>query len=724
MKRVFLLLLLYSTILFAANDSKNVQLSLTKTPIVLDGIIDEAWRNADSADSFVQLSPFYKKTPSVRTTAKILTDEENLYCLIIAYQNRNEIDIRSGIHDQRLGDYVSLMIDTYNNRQSAYKFAVTASGVRYDSRLIDDARNRDDSWDGIWFAQSRVYDWGYVVEMQIPFKSIKYDKNISEWGLDFDRWVANTNEDLYWCEYEQSEGQRIAKFGKLYLNSFKPQSTGLNLEIYPVGIGKFSLEGDNKYKTEGNAGLDIFYNPSPQLTYQLTINPDYAQIEADPYDVNISRYETYFNEKRPFFTEGNEIFNPSGSERGSGFYKPLEFFYSRRIGKKLADGSEVPLIFGTKAFGRINNLDYGGILAMTGEKDYDAGNSTKTEKQAFYGVARLRKQILDNSFVGVLFVGKKSESNNYGVLDVDGALRGSNWQLAYQVARSFDNSNGDFAASAGFRKFTDSWYIMARGRYIGSDFEISQIGYVPWKGTAQTMVITGPAWYYKEGLLKSMMLYLGGSLDYAKEDGYTDHNGFLGINMQFKANWGYELSSSFGKSKDSDVIYDSFNLHLSSWYNISPKWNANFGFDYDKTYNFSRKYLGTFFNVNAYIEYRPTSSLEFGSSASMWIEKDPDGNTEEIYYNTRPYISVTPVNNLNMRLYVDNVITKTTGEINNIVMGFLFSYNFSPKSWIYFALNDLYERRNEFDRNNKMIPGDLYLKDRAGVLKLKYLYYF
>ena len=250
---------------------------------------------------------------------------------------------------------------------------------------MDDARNRDYSWDGIWFAESEVYDWGYVVEIRIPYKSIQYDKNLDKWGLDFDRWIPANSEDLYWCNYEQSEGQRISKFGSLNLGEFRPQSSGLNLELYPVAISKITLNENDKYDVEGNAGFDMFYNPSPKLTYQLTINPDFAQIEADPFDFNISRYESYFSERRPFFTEGNEVFMASGRERGSGFYRPLELFYSRRIGKKLPDGSEVPLIAGTKAFGRADDWEYGGFLAVTGEENYfdDGVKQEKLEKYLF-----------------------------------------------------------------------------------------------------------------------------------------------------------------------------------------------------------------------------------------------------------------------------------------------------------------------------------------------------
>jgi len=431
MKNLLLFILLSGNFLFAI-DSNNSRLILNKIPqkIIIDGKIDNLWNTADSVINFHQQDPYYGKTPSQKTISKIISTDNALYCLFICYDNSGEIQANSGVLDQFTGDVVSVMLDTYNDKRTAYKFAVNASGVKMDCRMVDDGRNRDYSWDGVWFAESKVYDWGYVVEMEIPYKSISYDKNLSEWGIDFDRWIPHSNEDIYWRKYEQNEGLRISKFGRLEFANVTPKNSGLNLEIYPIALTNTVMQENGKYKSKVDGGLDAFYNPSPSLTYQLTVNPDFAQIEADPYDFNISRYESYFSERRPFFTQGNEVFTASGKERSSGFYSPMELFYPRRIGKKLPDGSEVPLIAGTKAFGRSGLWEYGGFLALTGEKNYqieDDNDSlvTKTEQRAYFGVGRIKKQIMANSTLGVLFVGKQTSDNSYGVLDIDGAFRGS-----------------------------------------------------------------------------------------------------------------------------------------------------------------------------------------------------------------------------------------------------------------------------------------------------------
>jgi hypothetical protein len=709
----------------ADTTGKIMHLRPTALPITVDGSPEAAWEGADSTADFFQLSPFFNKPPTRRTVARVLTTNDALYCLMVCYAPPDEIQVNTGVVDETRGDIVSIMLDTFDDRQNAYKFAVTASGVRADCRLIDDARNRDYSWDGVWTAATKVYDWGFVVEMEIPYKSIKYNPALTSWGLDFDRWQAHNSEDLYWCNYEQNEGQRISKFGELEFDDVRPGATGLNLEVYPVGISKTTLISGDQYHTELDAGLDLFYNPSEKLTLQFTANPDFAQIEADPFSFNISRYESYFDERRPFFTQGNEIFMPAGRERNSGFYRPLEMFYSRRIGKLLPDGHQVPLLVGTKAFGKAGEWDYGGFYALTGEQEYTDGDGNPAiEPRASFVSGRVKKRILDNSSVGVLFVGKQNADSTYGVIDIDGAFRAPTYQLAYQLARSVENGDGDFAGSMGFRSVNNGLWAAFRARYIGKDFNISQVGYVPWQGTGELVTLTGPIWNYDTGALQQLLLYAGVTLNYERVDSYTDRGGLIGINMGFRDNWGYELNVDMSRSRDAGVLYTAYDVNLGSWFNISPTWNGNLYGGYSRTYNFSRDFLAFYSWAGLGFSWNALQTLQLGTSYDMFIEGNPAGSVEDITYNARPYFSLTPVNDLNVRVYTDYVFVRSSDRLDNVIVGFLFSYNFLPKSWIYFAINDVRDRADEFDAAGNLLPSRMHVTSRAGVLKVKYLYYF
>jgi hypothetical protein len=707
-----------------ADSAKKIRLHKVDAAPHIDGVIDPVWSEADSTADFIQHSPYHGKEPSRKTVAKTLTTEHAIYCLIVGYDDEKNIQRITSMLDASTGDVVSLMLDTFSDKRTAYRFAVSASGARADCRLLDDARQRDFSWDGVWFSAARIYDWGFAVEMEIPYRSIQYDERLSEWGLDVDRWIPTLTEDIYLCEYEQNEGLRVSKFGRLVFEDFRPSVKGLNLEIYPVGISRAEYLHDSDYGVDWDAGVDVFYNPSQRLTFQMTANPDFAQIEADPFTFNITRYESYFDERRPFFTQGNEVFVPSGRDVSSGFYKPLELFYSRRIGKRLPDGSEVDLLLGTKAFGRLGDWEYGGFLAVTDEQDYYYDGEKLTEQQALFSSARIKKQVLGNSSVGLLYVGKTTEDEDTGVIDVDGAFRATDWQLSYQVARSYKNSEGDFAGSAGFLMFKEKWLLGIRGRHIGEDFDISQVGYVPWRGTTEFTALGGPGWYFDDGYVRQIMVYTGGSFSYEKVDDYTDRLGALGFNMQFRNNWGYEISLMAGRSKELEKEFTYYEANLSSWFDVSPRWDAHLNGGYAKTYNFARDYLASYTWVESEASWRPVDILSLGTSLNVFVEGNPDNNIEDVTLNTRPFFSLTPVNNLNVRVYVDNVYVHSTDRLEQVIGGLLFSYNFRPKSWIYLAINEVRDRSDEYDSEGSLLPNSLHLVDRACVFKVKYLFYF
>ena len=163
MKRFLLFFLTASLTLASNNPDKTLRLKKISKEIKLDGFIENTWNQADSVSDFIQYSPYHNKQPSYRTVAKVLTSDESIYCLMVCYAPRDVIQSETGTLDEFGGDVVSFMIDTFGDSRSAYKFAVSASGVKSDSRLLDDARNRDYNWDGIWFSSSQIFDWGFVV---------------------------------------------------------------------------------------------------------------------------------------------------------------------------------------------------------------------------------------------------------------------------------------------------------------------------------------------------------------------------------------------------------------------------------------------------------------------------------------------------------------------------------------------------------------------------------
>ena len=369
-------------------------------------------------------------------------------------------------------------------------------------------------------------------------------------------------------------------------------------------------------------------------------------------------------------------------------------------------------------------MEYGGFLALTGAKVYADNSAKLLEPLAYFASARIKKQILGNSTIGLLFVSKHSETQNNGVVDMDGALRMPDWQLSYQIARSFNNKQGDFAGSVGFLAFTDTWQTFVRSRFIGEKFDIDEVGFAPWRGTAEFKGNSGPRWYFETGYVRSILIYGGGSLNYERIDGYTDHSFTLGYNMQFRTNWGFEINYGKGRSKDADAQYGSYQINMSIWLNPSPLFNADVSYGYSKAYNFSRGHLGYYGWMQSSFKYHLLKSLQIGTSTNGYVEWRINQSIEDVTLNARPHFSLTPVNDLNLLVYVDGLYLRSTNHLEEIVFGLLFSYNFLPKSWVYFAWNETHNRGPEHDPLGFPKTSQFHVTARAGVLKLKYLYYF
>jgi hypothetical protein len=247
---------------------------------------------------------------------------------------------------------------------------------------------------------------------------------------------------------------------------------------------------------------------------------------------------------------------------------------------------------------------------------------------------------------------------------------------------------------------------------------------VPWQGTGQVTILTGPTWYFDAGSLKSILTYAGGTVRYEHADLYADRWLIAGLNMQFRSNWGYEVNYSYGRSRDEGATYANYELSVSSWFNVSPAWDANAWGGFSKTYNFSRGYPAPYGWLGAEVEWKASSILELGTSVNGYLEENPAGEVENVTVNARPYFSLTPVNDLNLRVYVDHLYDKSSDKLERVLWGFLVGYNFAPKSWIYLALNEDRDRRTEYAASGAALPQRLHTVNRVAVAKIKYLYYF
>ncbi|HPT13561.1 MAG TPA: DUF5916 domain-containing protein [Bacteroidales bacterium] len=307
---------------------------------VIDGVInDSEWQGAEWQGDFVQREPDDGASPSQRTDFKILYDDNNLYVAIRAYDSvPGAIVHRLSRRDNSDGDWVGLIIDSYADKLTGFGFGVTAAGVKFDLMIINDG-NDDGTWDAIFDAKTSMNALGWTAEFRIPLSQIRFAKNENHvWGLDIFRYIYRKQELSLWQPVPRNAPGFVSLFGEMQgLSGIKPHR---DIEILPYVMASEKLsekEEGNPFATgkkfSPKVGVDGKVALTNDLTLNFSVNPDFGQVEADPSEVNLSAFETYFSEKRPFFVEGKNIFDFSMTS-GDGDDTRNLLFYSRRIGRQ------------------------------------------------------------------------------------------------------------------------------------------------------------------------------------------------------------------------------------------------------------------------------------------------------------------------------------------------------------------------------------------------------
>ena len=301
---------------------------------------DPAWQFGTWEGDLTQFEPYADRAPSQPTEFKVAYDDMNLYLAIRAIDDApDSIVSRMSRRDNDDGDMVFVVFDSYHDLRTGFCFGVSAAGVRFDMIFSNNGQNEDPSWDPIWQAKSKIYDWGWAAEMKIPFTQLRFKKQSTEvWGFQVARQIFRHNEMSLWHAIPRNAPGFIHAMGELAgLEEIEPRR---QLDLTPYSVvsqNSYEPEEGNPYATGSdqklNFGLDGKVGVTNNLTLDFTINPDFGQVEADPSEVNLTAYESYFREKRPFFIEGNSItsFNVG---LGDGDVGNDNLFYSRRIGRR------------------------------------------------------------------------------------------------------------------------------------------------------------------------------------------------------------------------------------------------------------------------------------------------------------------------------------------------------------------------------------------------------
>jgi len=320
---------------------RKVQAKYIDKKITIDGVPDEvAWQFGDWQGGFYQRNPDDGQPETYNTEFCVLYDETYLYVAARAHDPEPDkiIAILSRRDNYTESDWLYVSIDSYNDNRTAFEFGINAAGVKHDIRRFDD-ENVDWDWDALWDGDAHINDQGWSAEWRIPFSELRFSSGADmNWGFQVYRELPRINNELsVWSYWSQSEEGFVSNYGNLEGLQNVRASQPLYFSPYFASKAKVSdnlvteVHAEN-YDFLYNLGGDFRYSGSNGITLNATLNPDFGQVEADPADYNLSNYETYFPEKRPFFKEGGNIFNfPLGF--GDGGMANNSLFYSRRIGR-------------------------------------------------------------------------------------------------------------------------------------------------------------------------------------------------------------------------------------------------------------------------------------------------------------------------------------------------------------------------------------------------------
>jgi hypothetical protein len=415
--------------------------------IALDGVLDEpVWQRAVPASDFIQIDPDNGRPATEPTEVRIAYDTNALYLGVTAFDS--EPDRWLG-YERRRDQFLSSddrfmwTIDTFLDERSGYFFEMNPSGLMADSLFGVNGNNRQ--WDGIWNARVRHSDIGWTIEIEIPFRTLNFNPESDTWGMNFQRTVRRKNEDSIWMGWARNQGlRRMANAG--HVTGIRDATQGLGLDIKPYGLFTAQASpgrGAGSFDRDANAGVDLFYNPTPSLRAVFTVNTDFAQTEVDQRQVNLTRFSLFFPERRDFFLDGATFFDFASPLDGTDLR--ITPFFSRRIGLS-ASATPQPINFGTKVTGQVGNQDVGLLHVQTGN-DEDDGFIGED-----FTVARLKRRLLTQSYVGAMYTRRDQR--------LDGAVARHTAGVDYRFATN------RFLGSQNFE--TGGWFLHATRPGISS----------------------------------------------------------------------------------------------------------------------------------------------------------------------------------------------------------------------------------------------------------------
>lgn len=732
---IIFLILCQSSTLIAQNgvNKEKFRISMKRAidKIELDGkLTEQSWKEADVTNQFTNKWPTDEGLAPEQTIVRVTYDDKNLYIAAICKDENQDHIVQTLKRDDAIwrSDGFVAFIDPVNKQTNGFAFYTNAYGVQTEGLLSafgagDEGMNRD--WDNKWFVevdQTEGGDW--TLEMAIPFKTLRYDANLTEWGINFLRCDIGNNRYSTWAFVPvQFDGTDLSYAGTLVWDN-KPPPTNSNFSIIPyvtAGVSKDIEENDGDVQAEFDAGLDAKVAVTSSLNLDLTLNPDFSQIEVDAQQTNLTRFSLFFPEKRTFFLENSDIFSDFG-------IRPIRPFFSRRIGLD-DDGNAIPIIGGARLSGNLTEKTRIGAMSMQTA-------STDNVNAQNYSVGVVQHQVMKRSSIKGIFINRQSfddgeaDKNDFGrnvggefdYVKPDGSVGA--W-VSYHSSMKPEKfkSNGFF--NTGFQYNNRKFSTLQSFAILGENY-IADVGFVNRLDNYDAE---------RDTTIRIGLSHLFQTFDYTifpKEENSSFN--FIRFNFENFLLWNEGLGRTLRSTEFNVNVF----LSNTSWASIGFDHNTEFlpfptnftGDDFENlpsdTYNFgtvsasyrsnSRKrffynlnlqyggfYNGTLFQIGGNLQYRKQPWGTFGLNFERSILDLPDDFGETKLWLIGPKVEV----NFSKNIFWTSFIQYNT-QADNFNINSRLQWRYQPMSDLFLVYTDNYTAEN------------FGLKSRALVLKFNY----
>ena len=693
-----------------AQNSEEYVLKITKSidQIVVNGVLDEgSWKVADIAKDFFRVLPMDTGYAETKTEVMMTYDDKNFYMAIICWDPLPGDNIIASLRrDFEFGknDNFLVFIDPFQDKTNGFSFGSSAAGAQWDG-LQSDGGNVGLEWDNKWESMLVKEDGRHIHEFAIPFKTIRYKKGIDRWGINFSRLDIKRNEKSAWAPVpRQFPTASLAFAGSLQWDE-PPPPAGPNISLIPFITSQILKEtetSDTQY--EFDAGLDAKIGITSSLNLDLTINPDFSQVEVDRQITNLSRFELFFPEKRQFFLENSDLFANFGDRNT----RP---FFSRRI------GLESPIIAGARLSGKINKDWRIGIMDMITSRVDSASFPAQN-----YLVAAVQRQVFSRSNLAFLYVDRNAldhnpadtlhnERNRMAGVDFNLFTDNNLWQGKVFLHGSFTPDSKDIAHALEIGYRGQNLEFEWEHRYIGEDY-VAEVGFVPRTGYTLLNPDVGYAWYPKSTVVNRHGPLMRNDFIFTSGWGFTDYKmtfqyellllNTASYSIEYEENY-IKLTEPFdptNSGKDTLATGSEYNYRTLGASITSDKrklFTYNLKFSYGGFYNGKRENLQTGIGYR----FQPFGSISLEMDYNrLTFEKESNNSTILLI---GPKFDITFTNKIFLTTWV-----QYNNQINNTNINTRFQWRFAPVSDLFIVYTD-----NYFTDTFKV-------KNRALVLKISY----